>query len=101
MRWAGVLPSWIFSSARMSLNLATRLADRRFGTRSSLYGWALAFTPEDNPSVQEPGSPNVCMFCGAGFDEPPRQRVARIFYRCPYCAGTNLLFRNQAADKRR
>jgi SAM-dependent methyltransferase len=89
MRWIGMLPSWCFSSARIFLNLASRL------TRSSRYGWALAFTPEKRHPLEEPGSPNVCMFCGAGFDHQPTDRIAMLFYRCPYCSGTNFLFRDR------
>jgi SAM-dependent methyltransferase len=95
MRWAGHLPAWFFSGTRIFLNLATRLADRCFSTRLSRYGWALAFSSEDTPPRQEPGSLNVCMFCGAGFDTPP-ERMAWLLYRCPYCRGANYLFRQSA-----
>ncbi|HTB14573.1 MAG TPA: class I SAM-dependent methyltransferase [Bryobacteraceae bacterium] len=97
MRWLGTLPAWFFSGARIFLNLATRLADRWFSTRFSRYGWALAFTPNETSPIEEPGSWNVCMFCGAGFDEQP-ERIAILFYRCPYCSGLNCLFR--PADQR-
>jgi SAM-dependent methyltransferase len=92
MRWLGMLPSWVFSGLRILLNLATRWTDRCFSTRLSRYGWALAFTPDKRSPQEEPESLNVCMFCGAGFDEEPAARVARWFYRCPYCAGVNYLF---------
>jgi SAM-dependent methyltransferase len=90
MRWAGALPAWCFSGARICLNVGSRL------TRSSRYGWALAFTPENRPPEEEPGSVNVCMFCGAGFDCEPA-RVAVFFYRCPYCSGANFLFKRPGA----
>lgn len=93
MRWLGMLPSWSFSGARIFLNLATRLTDRWFATRWSRYGWALAFTPVKQLPEEEPGSLNVCMFCGAGFDEVSRERIAGLFYRCPYCSGANYWFR--------
>jgi SAM-dependent methyltransferase/DNA-directed RNA polymerase subunit RPC12/RpoP len=93
MRWLGVLPSWIFSALRIFLNVATRLMDRIFPTRCSRYGWALAFAPEPKTPIEEPGTLNVCMTCGAGFDEQPSERIARLFYRCPYCSATNCLFR--------
>jgi SAM-dependent methyltransferase len=76
MRWMGVLPAWCFSSARMLLNIATR----------SRYGWALTFTPEKHVPEEEPVTRNVCMSCGAGIEQPT-ERVAWLFYRCPYCAG--------------
>jgi len=97
MRWLGILPSWLFSGARISLNLATRVADRWFRTRSSRYGWGLAFTTEKLPPQEEPGSLNVCMYCGAGFDEAPAARIARWFYRCPYCSGVNCVFKGPGA----
>ena len=80
MRWAGRFPSWCFSGARILLNIGT------ISRQSSRYGWALAFAPEKQPPEEEPGSLNVCMRCGAGFDEPT-QRVAAFFYRCPFCSG--------------
>lgn len=92
MRWLGHLPSWFFAFTRIFLNVSTRLMDRCFPTRSSRYGWALAFVPENGLPEQEAGSPNVCMFCGAGFDTQPTQRIARWLYRCPYCSGVNGLF---------
>jgi hypothetical protein len=32
------------------------------------------------------------MFCGAGLDQEPTERVAWLFYRCPYCSGVNYRF---------
>jgi SAM-dependent methyltransferase len=93
MRWLGILPSWVLSGARIFLNLATRLTDRWFATRLSRYGWALAFTPVKQLPEEEPGSLNVCMFCGAGFDEIPQERISGLLYRCPCCSGTNYRFR--------
>ncbi|MGA3187663.1 MAG: class I SAM-dependent methyltransferase [Bryobacteraceae bacterium] len=90
MRWLGHLPSWFFAGSRIFLNLATRLADRCFTTKFSRYGWALAFGPEKVTPAEEAGRLNVCMFCGAGLE--PSERRAKLFYRCPYCAGANYLF---------
>jgi SAM-dependent methyltransferase len=86
MRWLGALPSWSFSGLRIFLNVAARL------TRCSRYGWALTFTPDKEIPVVEPVSLNVCMFCGAGFDQEPLEPVAMLFYRCPRCAGLNFRF---------
>lgn len=86
MRWLGVLPSTFFSGLRIFLNLASR------ATNSSRYGWALAFTADKSTPEQEPATVNVCMYCGAGFDEEPSERVAKLFYRCPYCSHMNYLF---------
>ncbi len=86
MRWLGTLPSAFFFAVRIFVNLASR------ATNSSRYGWALAFTTEKRTPEEEPGTVNVCMFCGAGFDEAPSERVAKLFYRCPYCSHANYLF---------
>jgi DNA-directed RNA polymerase subunit RPC12/RpoP len=88
----GKLPSWCFEGARISLNLAARLIDLCLSTSFSRYGWALAFGPEEHPSMKESASVNVCMRCGSGLDEEPRERVLRLLYRCPYCSSLNLLF---------
>jgi len=92
MRWLGHIPEWCFGTARVSLNLASRLADALFSTGLSRYGWALAFTPEVKPPESERGSLNVCMSCGAGLDEPPADRIVRVLYRCPHCSNLNFLF---------
>jgi SAM-dependent methyltransferase len=94
MRWLGILPSWLFSTMRMFLNLATRLMDRGFATKSSRYGWALAFIPVKTVPQVEAVSTNVCMLCGAGFDGQPAERTAMLFYRCPHCSALNYLFRS-------
>lgn len=87
MRWLGYLPSWCFSAARLFLNLSSRIADRCFSTRFSLYGWALAFGPEAKPPVAEPGSLNVCMSCGTALD-----RATGLLYRCPRCSTMNFVW---------
>jgi SAM-dependent methyltransferase/DNA-directed RNA polymerase subunit RPC12/RpoP len=84
MRWLGHLPSWCFDATRLFLNLSSRLADRCFSTRFSLYGWALAFGPDAKPPVAEPGCWNVCMSCGAALD-----RATGLLYRCPRCSTMN------------
>ena len=96
MRWLGTLPRWFFAGARIFLNLATRLNDRCFRTSASRYGWALAFTPDKKLLEEEPVAINVCMHCGAGFDEEP---AGRWTYRCPFCSGSNYLFK-QGAGRR-
>jgi SAM-dependent methyltransferase len=92
MRWLGHLPSWCFSSARLLLNLGSRIVDRCFSTRLSLYGWALAFGPEANPPETERGYLNVCTSCGDGIDRAHVQRIAVMLYRCPNCSHLNFLF---------
>lgn len=89
MRWLGRLPASSFNLARWFLNVATKSADRVFGTRFSTYGWALAFAPEQRTLAVEPANSNVCMTCGLGLDEDPLERVAGLFYRCPQCSRLN------------
>jgi len=92
MRWLGHLPAWFFESARILLNLGSRLADRWFSTSLSRYGWAFAFDAETTTPHEEPGCLNVCMACGSGVDEAPSVRVARFLYRCPSCSKLNIFF---------
>jgi DNA-directed RNA polymerase subunit RPC12/RpoP len=94
MRWLGHLPSWFFGGARLFLNLGSRLADRCFATGLSRYGWALAFGPVTGHPQREAGCWNVCMSCGSALDGASAQRIARLLYRCPYCASLNLFFGN-------
>jgi len=94
MRWLGHLPSWCFGATRLFLNLGSRLADRCFSTRLSRYGWALAFGPDAKQPEPEPGCLNVCMSCGSALDQARAERVAGLFYRCPYCSSLNFFFAN-------
>jgi len=92
MRWLGHLPVCFFESARVILNVGSRMADRWFSTSFSRYGWALAFGPEKVSPLQEPGCLNVCMSCGSGIDDAASHRVGRFLYRCPDCSKRNVLF---------
>jgi SAM-dependent methyltransferase len=92
MRWLGRFPSWSFYTARFALNLGSRFTDRFFSTDFSRYGWALAFSPEKTAPAREPGCWNVCMSCGSASEAAPPERVARLLYRCPYCAALNFFF---------
>jgi SAM-dependent methyltransferase len=60
---------WILFGGRepvlMALNFALRLADRLFGTRWSVYGWALWFGRVVEPPDVRPAW-HVCVRCGAG-----------------------------------
>ena len=92
MRWLGHLPVSFFESARVLLNVCSRLADRCFSTNLSRYGWAFAFAPEATTPQEEPGCLNVCMSCGSGIDEASSMRVGRFRYRCPCCSRLNVFF---------
>lgn len=58
------------------LTLALRRADRWFGTRFSVYGWALYFGPVEDISTRTLG--NVCVRCGSSGDPHPHQLTGRF-----------------------
>ena len=82
-------------------NFFARLSDRLFGTRLTVYGWALyfgSFPVEVDTAVWT----NVCILCGSGAQSEwlrHMKLVRRRFfppgfflrvYRCPSCGTTNL-----------
>lgn len=80
----------------MLLSYVTRLIDRLFGTRMSVYGWALYFGDLSEPVESTPWS-NVCVGCGSGFSAAwlramklvRRRFLVCRFYRCPICNSGN------------
>lgn len=73
-----------------------RLSDRLFGTRLSVYGWALYFGSFAVPVDTDVWS-NVCIRCGSGAQSGwlrgqnlVRRRFLMRVYRCPSCGTTNL-----------
>jgi SAM-dependent methyltransferase len=69
-----------------------RRADRLFGTRLSVYGWAFYFGDAEPEGCK--GWQNVCVRCGAGSPiEYLRSAgaVRKWTWRCPACGGFNLL----------
>lgn len=78
------------------LNYLFRLSDWLFGTRASLYGWALYFGPAGEP-VSETVWSNVCVRCGAGHPAAGllasgHVRRGHLFtrhYHCPHCGARN------------
>jgi SAM-dependent methyltransferase len=74
----------------------SRLSDRLFGTRISVYGWALFFGALSVP-VDTAVWTNVCIRCGSGASSAwlrdlnlVRKRFLLPVYRCPNCGTTNL-----------
>jgi SAM-dependent methyltransferase len=69
------------------VNAGLRLADRSFGMRLSVYGWAMYFgtVPE---AVDPDPMINVCVRCGDG-----RPYIAR-WYKCPGCGARNIGIRS-------
>lgn len=70
----------------------SRLLDRSFGLRTSVYGWALWFGEFDG-EVDESPRVNVCLRCGSGTRSAAlRQNLTgRLIrrYRCPQCGASN------------
>lgn len=87
------------NGTEISLHLFTyfaRLSDRLFGTRLSVYGWALYFGNLAVP-VDIDVWANVCIRCGSGAQSEwlrhlklVRRRFFLPVYRCPNCGTTNL-----------
>ncbi len=74
----------------------SRLSDRLFGTRLSIYGWALYFG-SFAVRVEAEAWTNVCIRCGSGSQSEwlrhlnlVRKRFLLPVYRCPNCGTTNL-----------
>lgn len=90
-----------------TLNLATRLLDAGFGTRSSLYGWACYFGMPDAqlPDLNREEYVNVCARCGSGHSAgwlEHIQRVGRAYgfraYLCD-CGYPNLFYGQWYRDR--
>jgi SAM-dependent methyltransferase len=74
----------------------SRVIDRRFGSRLSVYGWALYFGAVPVP-IDSRTTVNVCLRCGAGSPsawlKSKRAVSSRFFgsrqYHCPHCGARN------------
>lgn len=95
------LPAGLLRGALLAWNALVRAADRRLGTRWSIYGWMLYFRRAAEPAPQQdPAEPNVCIACGSSHPggwllETGRVR-GRAFrcYDCPSCGALNLFFKS-------
>lgn len=87
------------NGTEISLHLFTylaRLSDRLFGTRLSVYGWALYFGDVALPPEMDAWT-NVCIRCGSGAPSEwlrelklVRRQFFLRFYTCNNCGTTNL-----------
>ena len=92
------------NGTEISLHLFTffsRISDRLFGTRFSIYGWALYFGSFTVPIDTEIWA-NVCIRCGSGAQSAwlqhmklVRRRAFLPVYRCPACGTTNLYWEDR------
>ncbi len=74
--------------ALVGLNWLLRMLDRTFGTRWSVYGWAMYFGRTGEP-VDEREAINACARCGAS--HPSRSLKPRqLIWPCPACGAKNL-----------
>ena len=92
---------WLFGNGRLGyiacLTYALRRLDRVFGTRSSVYGWALYLGDIREQIPMVPWT-NVCVNCGAGHSAQAllaNKLVKRAFFRirsydCAVCGCSNL-----------
>lgn len=72
------------------LTLMLRWADRWFGTRLSVYGWALYFGPVEGVCTRTLG--NVCVRCGSSGDPQPHELTGSFpapRWRCADCGTEN------------
>ena len=75
---------------------ASRLIDRRFNLRTSVYGWAFYFG-EIPERVETETRVNVCIRCGSGYSGLFLKRAGVVrstwigvrVFRCPTCGATN------------
>jgi SAM-dependent methyltransferase len=80
----------------LCLTALLRVADRRFGTRLSVYGWALYFGSLKQP-VESTVRPNICIRCGQAHPADwlmrigavQRRRWLLLLYKCPACGAIN------------
>ncbi len=72
----------------VALNWLLRRVDRLFGTRWSVYGWAMYFGRTGEP-VDEREIINACARCGASHASGSL-RPRRLIWECPGCGAKNL-----------
>ena len=73
------------------LTYALRIIDKMFGTRLSVYGWALYFGNVPSP-VEVRQWTNVCVDCGVGYPAAHFERHSFLSsYRCSQCGAWNLI----------
>jgi SAM-dependent methyltransferase len=86
------LPRWFIRAAQWALYVASRMADRLFGSDVSVYGWALYFEDSPGPAREEPGYLNVCLRCGTGHPAATIARMPRRRFQCGNCFRPNPFF---------
>jgi len=88
------LPNGLLSSGILSINFATRIADKILGSRSSQYGWGFVFSKTEMTLAKLASCFNVCRKCGSGhlFDMIKQPTIFRFgFVSLPNCKELNSL----------
>lgn len=82
---------WLFGNGSYfvvaMVGYVARLLDRSFGTRLSVYGWAVSF---GQIRIDSKAWSNVCVQCGAAHPCEELHRSWRQHYHCPECGSWNL-----------
>jgi len=93
------IPAPLLGSFLLAWNAITHAADRRLGTRWSVYGWVLEFRRDAaDGAVEEPPEPNVCIQCGSSHPAAWLKAQGAVSgrllrrYCCPDCKALNLFF---------
>lgn len=94
LRWQMRLPG-VWEPVLARAVYVTRLWDRWFGTRTSVYGWAFYFGRVGEPVDKQPLI-NVCIRCGQAHPSRTlqqaglvRKRLLSLWYQCPDCSALN------------
>jgi SAM-dependent methyltransferase len=86
-------------------NALLRIADRRLGTRASVYGWAF-YLGNVGEQVESRPWTNVCVRCGAGHPSDWLEAVGAVGrwlgvrrWRCPGCGAANYFTRDEEFER--
>ena len=97
---------WLRESVLSWIVGLLRLADRRFGTRLTVYGWAYYFGQLPQPIDTKPRT-NMCVRCGAGHSSDWLLKIGRVRphppfprFRCPVCSTWNLFTEDESFASR-
>lgn len=100
LRWQMRLPG-VWEPLLARAVYVTRLWDRWFGTRTSVYGWACYFGRVGEPVDKQPLI-NVCIRCGQAHPSQAlertglvRKRLLSLWYQCPDCSALNRFIADQ------
>jgi len=93
---------WRWELPLLLLSGIVRFADRVFGTRMSVYGWAMYFGNVPEPVSVQPWT-NVCLRCGQAHPSEWLEQIGAVrgrwflfpLYACPGCGASNVYSRDE------